>query len=154
MAPAEIPSQQPYLLRALYEWCVDAGYTPYIVVRIDSDTRVPAGYARGGEIVLNVSPEAVQQLELGNDWISFRARFGGVAQLVDVPTVNVLAIYARETGEGMSFTAPPERTVEDPVPTPEPAETKPTLKPVDNDTPPPPSRPPPSKGKPKLRVVK
>ena len=97
MASPETPSQQPYLLRALYEWCVDAGLTPYIVVRVDAYTRVPAGYVRGGEIVLNVTPDAVQQMEMGNEWVSFRARFGGVAQLVEVPTVNVLAIYARET---------------------------------------------------------
>lgn len=151
MVTPEIPTQQPYLLRALYAWCVDAGYTPYLVVRVDTDTRVPAGYARGGEIVLNVAPEAVQQLELGNEWVSFRARFGGVAQGVEVPTVNVMAIYARETGEGMSFTGPPAQTVgEAPGVSAAPA----ALKPVDADTPSSPSSRPPPKGKPKLRVVK
>lgn len=104
-------SQQPYLLRALYEWCVDAGYTPYITLRVDAQTLVPPGYARGGEITLNVHPEAVQGLELGDDWLGFSARFGGVAQRVEVPVANVLAIYARETGEGMSFAAP--ETMED-----------------------------------------
>ncbi len=96
-------SQQPYLLRAIHEWCVDAGYTPYISLRVDEHAQVPPGYARDGEIVLNVHPDAVQGLELGDDWLSFSARFGGVARRVEAPIVNVLAIFARETGEGMSF---------------------------------------------------
>lgn len=148
MANAEIPSKHPYLLRAFYAWCVDAGYAPYIVARVDRDTRVPAGYARGGEIVLNVSPEAVQQLDLGNEWVSFRARFGGVAQLVEVPTVNVLAIYTRETGDGMNFAAMPEHPVAKPV---SESSASPAVAIADDDPPP---APPPPKGKPNLRVVK
>lgn len=101
-------SQQPYLLRALHEWCVDAGYTPHLSLRVDAYAQVPPGYARDGEIVLNVHPDAVQDLEIGNDWVSFSARFGGVARRVEAPIVNVLAIFARETGEGMSFMPPPE----------------------------------------------
>ncbi len=99
-------SQQPYLLRALYEWCVNAGYTPYLTLRVDAQTLVPAGYARNGEITLNVHPEAVQALEITDDWLVCSARFGGVAQRVEAPVVNVLAIFARETGEGMSFVGP------------------------------------------------
>jgi stringent starvation protein B len=150
VASPETPSQQPYLLRALYEWCVDAGLTPYIVVRVDAYTRVPAGYVRGGEIVLNVTPDAVQQMEMGNEWVSFRARFGGVAQLVEVPTVNVLAIYARETGEGMTFTTPVSMPAEEGA---EDIAEIPVIKPADDDPPPAPPQPP-AKGKPKLRVVK
>ncbi len=96
-------SQQPYLLRALYEWCVNAGYTPYLSLRVDEQTQIPPGFARNGEVTLNVHPEAVQGLEISDDWLEFSARFGGVAQRVEAPVQNVLAIYARETGEGMSF---------------------------------------------------
>lgn len=99
-------SQQPYLLRALYEWCVNAGYTPYLTLRVDGQAQVPPGYARDGEITLNVHPESVQGLDISDDWISFNARFGGVARRVEAPVANVLAIYARETGEGMSFVVP------------------------------------------------
>ncbi len=99
-------SQQPYLLRALYEWCVNAGYTPYLTLRADAQAQIPPGYARNGEITLNVHPESVQGLDITDDWLSFSARFGGVAQRVEAPVANVLAIYARETGEGMSFAVP------------------------------------------------
>lgn len=98
-------SKQPYLLRALYEWCVDAGYTPYIVLHVDGNTRVPAGFSRNGEITLNLHPDAVQGLEITDEWLSFTARFGGVAQRIEAPVQNVLAIYAQETGDGMSFAA-------------------------------------------------
>lgn len=106
-------SQQPYFLRALYEWCVNAGYTPYLVLRADTQLRIPPGYARNGEITLNVHPEAVQGLEISDDWIEFTARFGGVAHRVEGPIENVQAIYARETGEGMSFSAMIEAAVAD-----------------------------------------
>jgi len=97
--------QQPYLLRALYEWCVDSGYTPYITVRVDGRSRVPMSYVREGQIVLNIGPNAVRNLQMDNEWVSFSARFGGVSQDILVPVLNVLAIYARETGEGMVFLA-------------------------------------------------
>ncbi len=100
--------QQPYLLRALYEWCVDSGYTPYISVRVDASTRVPMAFVRDGQIVLNIGPNAVRNLQMDNEWLSFSARFGGVAQEILVPVGNVSAIYARETGEGMVFAVPPE----------------------------------------------
>ena len=97
------PPQQPYLLRALYEWCVDSGYTPYINVRVDTRTRVPMAYVRDGQIVLNIGPDAVRNLKMDNEWVSFSARFGGVVQEILIPVVNIIAIYARETGEGMVF---------------------------------------------------
>ncbi|TCS71659.1 stringent starvation protein B [Sulfuritortus calidifontis] len=99
---SELP-QQPYFLRALYEWCVDCGYTPHIAVRVDARCKVPAAYVKDGQIVLNIGPNAVRNLLIDNDWVSFSARFGGVAQDIQVPVANVLSIYARETGEGMAF---------------------------------------------------
>ena len=96
-------STKPYLVRALYEWCCDNGYTPYLAVSVDARTRVPMQYVRNGEIVLNVSPSATHQLQIGNDLIEFQARFSGVAQILSIPVGNVTAIYARETGHGMAF---------------------------------------------------
>ncbi len=72
-------STKPYLLRALYEWCTDNGYTPHIAVRVDKSTRVPRQFVRDGEIVLNISFEATSQLQMGNEWIEFTARFSGKA---------------------------------------------------------------------------
>ena len=100
---AEPTSTKPYLLRALYEWCVDNGYTPYISVVVDANTRVPPEYVRNGEIVLNVGPLAANRLKLGNEQVEFSARFGGVARQISVPVPNVYALYARETGHGMTF---------------------------------------------------
>jgi stringent starvation protein B len=94
---------KPYLLRALYEWCVDNGYTPHVAVKVDSRTQVPSEYVKNGEITLNVSPSAVHKLQLGNELIEFSARFAGVARQISVPVANVYAIYARETGHGMTF---------------------------------------------------
>lgn len=96
-------STKPYLLRALYEWCTDNGYTPYIVVVVDASTRVPAEFVKNGEIVLNLSFDATANLKIENDFIYFKARFGGVAREIEVPVGNVSAIYARENGQGMSF---------------------------------------------------
>ncbi len=96
-------STKPYLLRALYEWCTDNGYTPYIVVVVDAGTRVPAEFVKNGEIVLNISFEATGNLKIDNDSIHFKARFGGVAREIEVPVSNVSAIYARENGQGMAF---------------------------------------------------
>lgn len=94
---------KPYLLRAIYEWCLDQGYTPHIAVLVDEHTRVPPGYARDGQIVLNLGPEATHQLMMGNEYITFDARFGGVAHSLTIPVGNVIAIYARENGQGMAF---------------------------------------------------
>ena len=96
-------STKPYLLRALYEWCTDNGYTPYIVVVVDDSTRVPAEFVKNGEIVLNISFEATGNLKIDNDFIHFKARFGGVAREIEVPVSTVSAIYARENGQGMAF---------------------------------------------------
>jgi len=98
----EIPSK-PYLIRALHEWCTDNGYTPYIIVNVDANTRVPHAHVRDGQITLNISALATQHLMLDNERITFQARFGGVTEHVFVPTSAVLAIYARETGTGMGF---------------------------------------------------
>ena len=102
---AEI-STKPYLLRALFEWCVDNGYTPHIAVKVDSRTQVPAEYVKNGEIVLNISYDATSSLKLGNDFIEFKARFAGSAREIMVPVNRVIAIYARENGQGMAFPVP------------------------------------------------
>ena len=94
---------KPYLLRALYEWCVDNGYTPYVSVVVDADTRVPQEYVSNGEIVLNIGPLAAHRLRMGNEFIEFSARFGGVPKELVIPVGRVAAIYARENGHGMSF---------------------------------------------------
>jgi len=96
-------STKPYFLRALYEWCVDQGFTPYIAVRVDAQTLVPRQYALNGQITLNLGPHAVQNLHMGNDLITCQARFGGAAQPLSIPIGNIAAIYARENGEGMAF---------------------------------------------------
>jgi stringent starvation protein B len=99
---AEIPTK-PYLLRALFDWCVDNGYTPHLAVKVDSKTQVPAEYVKNGEIILNVSPNAVHKLQIGNELVEFSARFGGVARQISMPIASVYALYARETGHGMTF---------------------------------------------------
>jgi stringent starvation protein B len=96
-------STKPYLLRALYEWCTDNGYTPHIAVRVDNQTRVPRQFVRDNEIVLNISFEATSQLQMGNEWVEFNARFSGKSHKIEVPVANILAIYARENGQGMAF---------------------------------------------------
>ncbi|MFO0122671.1 MAG: ClpXP protease specificity-enhancing factor [Inhella sp.] len=98
-----MPSTRPYLLRALHHWCSDHGYTPFLAVAVDGSVRVPMEHVRDGQIVLNLSHEATQGLDLGNETIAFKARFGGVARESRVPVERVLAIYARENGQGMAF---------------------------------------------------
>ena len=100
---AEPTSTKPYLIRAIYEWCVDSGFTPYVSVVVDPQTRVPMEYARDGEIVLNIGPLATSHLLLGNDFIECTARFSGVSRELLIPVTAVAAIYARENGHGMSF---------------------------------------------------
>ncbi len=99
----EPTSTKPYLLRAVYEWCVDNGYTPYISVVVDEHTRVPMEYVRNGEIVLNIGPLAASRLQMGNDLIECTARFSGAVRELLVPVAAVASIYARENGHGMSF---------------------------------------------------
>ena len=96
-------STRPYLIRALYEWCTDNGLTPYVAVLVDDSVRVPNEYVKDGEIVLNISFDATSALKLGNDFIEFKARFAGTARDIMVPMSRVIAIYARENGQGMSF---------------------------------------------------
>ncbi len=103
MTQAGTSSTRPYLIRALYEWCTDNGLTPYVAVRVDDSVRVPREYVKDGEIVLNVSMDATSGLSLGNDYIEFKARFAGVARDILVPIGRVIAIYARENGQGMAF---------------------------------------------------
>jgi stringent starvation protein B len=97
------PSTKPYLLRAIYDWCVDSGYTPYLSVTVDSCTRVPVEYVKDGQIVLNIGPVAVERFKMGNDVIEFSARFNGMGRDILIPVSAVSAIYARESGHGLSF---------------------------------------------------
>jgi stringent starvation protein B len=96
-------STKPYLIRAIYEWCVDQGFTPYVAALVDQHTSVPPGYARDGQIVLNLGPDATHQLMMGNERITFQARFAGIAHALSIPVANVVAVYARENGHGMAF---------------------------------------------------
>ncbi|MEO0048521.1 MAG: hypothetical protein RLZZ410_1480 [Pseudomonadota bacterium] len=131
---SEAPSTKPYLVRALHQWCVDHGFTPYVAVFVTEQVQVPMDYVNNNEIVLNVSPDACQDLSLDNDWISLKARFAGVPRDIYVPMANVMAIYAKENGQGMSF--PVERF--DPTPTVPNPEINTTI----------------SKGRPSLKLVK
>lgn len=119
---AETPgsSTRPYLIRALHDWCTDNGFTPYVAVFVDRTVQVPVEYVKNNEIVLNVGFEATSGLRLGNDTIEFRARFGGVARDIVVPIDHVVAIYARENGQGMAFPAPHADGAEQPATTIEP----------------------------------
>lgn len=97
------PSVKPYMLRAWYEWCCDSGYTPYIAVWVDEFVNVPRQYVKNNEIVLNVGDTACVNLSIDNQWVTFTARFAGVAHHISIPVGNVLSIFARETGRGMGF---------------------------------------------------
>jgi stringent starvation protein B len=106
MNALESTSTRPYLIRALYDWCTDNGLTPYIAVLVDDSVQVPREYVKNGEIVLNISFDATSSLKLGNDFIEFKARFAGSAREIMVPVNRVIAIYARENGQGMAFPVP------------------------------------------------
>jgi stringent starvation protein B len=99
-------STRPYLLRALHDWCTDNGFTPYIAVFVDDSVQVPMEYVKNNEIVLNVGFEATSGLKLGNEFVEFKARFGGSSRDILVPVDHVVAIYARENGQGMAFPVP------------------------------------------------
>ena len=106
-------SSKPYLIRGLYEWLLDNQSTPYILADASYDgVMIPRGIATDGKIVLNLAPSAIQNLEMTNDHVSFSARFNGVAQDVYCPMASILAIYARENGEGMMFNQEAENTTE------------------------------------------
>jgi stringent starvation protein B len=128
-------SNKPYLIRAIHEWCSDSNLTPYLSVRVDANTRVPAEHVKDGEIVLNVSYDATHRLTIGNDVIQFAARFNGASRECSVPISAVTGIFARENGQGMLF--PHEATQED-----------------GNEAPPEPSSPNGNGGKPKLQIIK
>jgi stringent starvation protein B len=106
MNALESTSTRPYLIRALYDWCTDNGLTPYVAVQVDDTVQVPREYVKNGEIVLNISFDATSSLKLGNEFIEFKARFAGTAREIMVPVNRVIAIYARENGQGMAFPVP------------------------------------------------
>ena len=130
-------STKPYLIRAIYDWCADSGLTPYLAVRVDGQTQVPMAYVKNGEIVLNLSADAVKNLHLGNDEITCGGRFGGVPHQVIVPIAAVIGIFAKETGQGLVFQG---------------QESAPIQPDGDDGSGKPPDNPPPAK--PHLRVVK
>ena len=101
-------STRPYLVRALHDWCTDNGFTPLLAVHVDDSVRVPMEFVKNNEIVLNVSFDATSGLRLGNEFIDFKARFGGIPRDIAVPIDHVIAIYARENGQGMAFPVPTE----------------------------------------------
>jgi stringent starvation protein B len=104
-------SRRPYLIRAMYDWVLDNGLTPYVLVDARAEgVRVPERAVKDGHIVLNIAPRAVSQLELGNERVRFLARFGGVSHSVEFPVLSVQAIYAFENGDGMVF--PPHEQTE------------------------------------------
>ena len=135
-------STKPYLIRAIYEWCADNGYRPYIAVAVDEHTVVPTEFVRNGEIVLNVSPDATRNLKIGNELIQFSARFNGVSREVSVPVTAVAGIFAKENGQGLAFQTPgSERST--------PTLVSPAGGDSGGDKPTPPGR-----GRPRLQVVK
>lgn len=131
-------STKPYLLRAIYEWCTDSGFTPYLAVKVDAATTVPMEYVKKGEIILNISYGATSGLKMDNDAITFRARFNGVSRELYIPVHNVLAIYANENGQGMAFDV--STTADTPTTaSPEPAVSSPGLSAVPGKTSTPPA---------------
>jgi stringent starvation protein B len=160
-------STRPYLVRALHDWCTDNGFTPLLAVHVDESVRVPMEFVKNNEIVLNVSFDATSGLRLGNEFIDFKARFGGISRDIAVPIDHVIAIYARENGQGMAFPVPTEPSSltavagAEPAPTPAPtglrlapepaaAESRSEASPPSDDTPP----PAPTGGRPSLKRVK
>ena len=135
-------STKPYLMRAIYDWCVDSGYTPYLTVTVDALTRVPMEYVKDGQIVLNIGPVAVERFKIGNEFIGFSARFNGAGREIMIPVGAVSAVYARENGQGLSF----ELTPADAIGAEQTAAAE-----AGDESPPEPTRP---SGKPSLRRVK
>jgi stringent starvation protein B len=127
-------STKPYLLRAIYEWCTDSGFTPYLAVKVDAATTVPMEYVKKGEIILNISYGATSGLKMDNDAITFRARFNGVSRELYIPVHNVLAIYANENGQGMAFDVSATAAETAPSTTPEPVVSSPGLSAVPGKT--------------------
>ena len=134
---SDVPSNKPYLIRALHQWCADFGFTPFIAVFVDQNVEVPMEFVKKDEIVLNLSADACHNLQIDNDWISFQARFGGVPKKILAPISHVLAIYARENGQGMSFPFDPLQAS---------PQNKPSLEGSDGE--------PPKPNRPALKIVK
>ncbi|GLR11164.1 ClpXP protease specificity-enhancing factor [Mixta theicola] len=162
MEMSQLTARRPYLLRAFYEWLLDNQLTPHLVVDINlPGVLVPLEYARDGQIVLNIAPRAVGNLELGNDEVRFNARFGGVPRQVTVPIAAVLAIYARENGAGTMFEPEPAYELQDTDELSQGQEET-VMSVIDGDRPDdaesgsdnPDDDPPPRGGRPALRVVK
>jgi stringent starvation protein B len=109
---SEFTSTKPYMIRAMHEWCVDNGLTPHLLVAVDGQTRVPMAYVKDGEIVLNINYSATKNLQIGNEDITFSARFDGVANELYVPMHAVRGVFARENGQGMFFQPEPEESGE------------------------------------------
>jgi stringent starvation protein B len=162
---SQLSPRRPYLLRAFYEWLLDNQLTPHLVVDVTlPGVQVPMEYARDGQIVLNIAPRAVGNLELSNDEVSFNARFGGVPRQVSVPLAAVLAVYARENGAGTMFE--PEAAYDEDVASlndedgSTDSESETVMSVIDGDKPDhdhnndPDDDPPPRGGRPALRVVK
>jgi len=147
---SDVPSTKPYLIRAIYEWCVDAGFTPFLAVSVDARCRVPTPFVKDGQIVLNIAPHATHQFQLDNEAMSCQARFGGVAQSLYVPIDNISAIYARENGQGMAFEVTHQATDEVAEAAPE----KPEPKAVDEAQAQPEPQPPGGGARSRLRVIK
>lgn len=100
---SDIIPTKPYMVRAIHDWCIDNGFTPHLLVKVNSRTRVPAAYVKEGEIVLNLNYSATKDLHIDNEVIVFSARFSGVSQNLYVPMDAVRGIFARENGQGMFF---------------------------------------------------
>lgn len=143
-------STKPYLIRAIHEWCSDQGCTPYLVVAVRGKMQVPMEYVKNGEIVLNVSYNATRNMTLGNDYITFSARFNGVSREIAIPVGAVVSIFAKENGEGMGFEyeISPEQNLHsiDDIPTNSPSQPEPEPEPEPT--------PPAGGGRSHLRVVK
>jgi len=131
-------STKPYLIRAVHEWCSDSGFTPYISVRVDAQTRVPAEHVKNGEIVLNIGADATHRLTIGNELIQFAARFNGVSRECSIPVEAVTGIFARENGQGLAF---PREPLQESAAASPAAEAAPPASPTNG-------------GKPKLQVIK
>ena len=129
-------STKPYLIRAICEWCGDSGFTAYLSVKVDAQTRVPAEHVKNGEIVLNISPDAAHRLTIGDDMIQFAARFSGVSRECSIPITAVQGVFARENRQGLFFQPEPAAPAQVAAATTDAVQ------------------PPPGSGKPKLQIVK
>ena len=105
MPQDNLPQTKPYLIRAIHEWCSDNGFTPYLGVAVDASVDVPMAYVTNNQIVLNISYGATDALKMGNDLITFKGRFNGQVKDLMIPVARVVAIYAKENGQGMAFEA-------------------------------------------------